>query len=143
MTLNYIKLKYKEINANTKLWIPPSHHICLTFNNLAHIIGDGTGRFLLSYCYKKGWIMHGNKTAVIGQFQKARGVGKLGCGCLVCHQTPDNLIRDNEVYHLGWTKYFSLTIHTSYEQLPQLSVPLTIRNLPCDICNNRFYTQVQ
>ena len=42
-----MKLKYKEVNANTYLWIPPSHHICLTFNNLVHIIVDGTRRFPL------------------------------------------------------------------------------------------------
>ena len=48
----------------------------------------------LLYCYEKGWIMCGDGRAVIGQFQKARLVGKLGCGCLVCCQTLDNLIRD-------------------------------------------------
>ena len=39
--LSCMKSKYKEVNANINLWIPPSHHICLTFNNLAHIIVDG------------------------------------------------------------------------------------------------------
>ena len=66
MVLSYMKLKYKEVNANTNLWFPPSHHNCLTFNNLVHIIIDGTGRFPLLYCYEKGWIGCGNKRAVIG-----------------------------------------------------------------------------
>ena len=48
----------------------------------------------LLYFYEKGWIRHGNERTVISQFQKARLVGKLGYGCLVCCQTLDNLIRD-------------------------------------------------
>ena len=36
----------------------------------------------------------GRKGDVIGHFQKARLVGKLEHGCLVCYQTPDNLIWD-------------------------------------------------
>ena len=48
-----MKLKYKEVNAKTNLWIPPNHHICLTFNNLAHIIVDGTGRFTSFYSAMK------------------------------------------------------------------------------------------
>ena len=43
--LSYMKSKYKEVNANTNMWIPPSHHICLTCSNLVHIIVDGTERF--------------------------------------------------------------------------------------------------
>ena len=41
---------------------------------------------------------------MIGHFQKARLVGKLEHGCLVCCQTPDNLIRDlmNELIKLGF-----------------------------------------
>ena len=89
-----MKLKYKKVNVNTNLWNPPSHHICLTFNNLVHIVVDGTGRSPLLYCHEKGWIRHENERAVIGQFQKARLVGKLGYGCLVCHQTLDNIIRE-------------------------------------------------
>ena len=33
-----------KVKVNTNLWIPPGHHICLTFNNLAHIICYGTER---------------------------------------------------------------------------------------------------
>ena len=33
-----------NVKVNTNLWIPLSHHICLTFNTLVHIIGDGTRR---------------------------------------------------------------------------------------------------
>ena len=62
MTLNHVKssynqvfklyeIEYKEISANTNLWIPTSHYICLTFNNLVHIIIDGTRRFPLLYSY--------------------------------------------------------------------------------------------
>ena len=29
MVLSYMKLKYKEVNADTNLWIPQSHHIWL------------------------------------------------------------------------------------------------------------------
>ena len=36
---------------------------------------------------------HRTKRDVIGHFQKVKLVGKLGSGCLVCCQTPDNLIR--------------------------------------------------
>ena len=45
MVLSYMKSKYKEVNANTNLWIPPSHHTCLSFNNLVHIVGNGTRKF--------------------------------------------------------------------------------------------------
>ena len=93
-SFSYMKSKYKEVNANTNLWIPPSHHIWLTFNNLAHINVDGAKRFPLLYCYEKGQIRCGNEREVIGPFQKARLVGRLEYGCLVCHQTPDNLISD-------------------------------------------------
>ena len=64
------------------------------FNNLVHIIGDGTRGFPLLYHYEKEWISHGNERAGIGQFQKARLAGKFGYGCLVSCHTPDNLIRD-------------------------------------------------
>ena len=105
MGLNYMKLKYIQVSklheikvqgskCYTNLWIPPSHHIYLTFNNLGHIVVDGTRRFPLLHCYEKGRIRHGNKRAVIGQFQKARLLGKLEYGCLVCCQTCSNLIRD-------------------------------------------------
>ena len=59
-----MKLRYKEVNVNTNLWIPPSHHIYLTFNSLAHyFVGDGTRKFLLLYCYEKGWISCGYERA--------------------------------------------------------------------------------
>ena len=40
----------------TNLWIPLSHHICLTYKNLVHIPLDGNRRFPLLYYYEKGWI---------------------------------------------------------------------------------------
>ena len=45
-----------NVKVKTNLWILPHHHICLTFNILAHIIGDGTRRSPLLCCYEKGWI---------------------------------------------------------------------------------------
>ena len=83
-----------NVKVNTNLWIPLSCHIGLTFNTLAHIIGDGTRRSPLLCCHKRGGLGHGSERAVIGHFQKERLVGKLKHGCLVCCQILDNLIRD-------------------------------------------------
>ena len=46
MTLSYMEIEvHNKVNANTNLWILPSHHIYLTFNKLACIFVDGTKRF--------------------------------------------------------------------------------------------------
>ena len=66
---------------STNLWIPLSHHICLTYKNLAHIFADGTKRFPLLIQLQKGADWHvKNEMAMIGHFQKTRLVGKLGIG---------------------------------------------------------------
>ena len=44
-----------KVKVNTNQWIPPSHHICPTFNTLTHI-GDGTRRSPLLCCHRKGQI---------------------------------------------------------------------------------------
>ena len=45
-----------KVKVNTNLWIPLIHHICLTFNALAHIIVDGTRRSPFLCCHEKGQI---------------------------------------------------------------------------------------
>ena len=83
----------RKVKANTNLWILLSCHICLIFNNLAHIIFDEPeGPFYTAA--KRGRLGHGSERALISHFQKAMLVGWLGYGCLVCCQTLDNLIRD-------------------------------------------------
>ena len=83
-----------KVKVNTNLWIPPCYHICLMFNTLAHIIGHGSRKSPFYAATKSGRLGHVCERAVIGHFQKARLVGKLEHGCLVCCQTLDNLIRD-------------------------------------------------
>ena len=86
--------KDSKYNMKTNLWTLPNPHICMSTKiwHPSHKVAPKASPFL--YCYEKGQIRHRNERAVIGQFQKARLVGNLGYGCLVCHQTLDNLIRD-------------------------------------------------
>ena len=73
-----MKSEYKEVNANNNLWISPSHHICLTFNNLVHIVVDDTRRFPLLYCYEKGQSRCGNKGGSDWSVSKGKAGGKFG-----------------------------------------------------------------
>ena len=60
----------------TNLWIPPSHDICLTYKNLAHISIHGTGRFpLLILLQKEADQGMKDERAMTGHFQKTRPVG--------------------------------------------------------------------
>ena len=78
MVLSNMKLKHKKVNAVTYLWIPLSHHICLTFNNLAHIIVDGTRRFPLLSCYEKEQIRHRKEGGSDWSVSKEKAGGKVG-----------------------------------------------------------------
>ena len=67
-----------KVKANTSLWIPPSHHICLTFNTLVHIIVDSTRRSPFLCCHEKVKIREQDQKGCDWQLSKGKADGNVG-----------------------------------------------------------------